>query len=202
MEGDFMSFVALLSPTRFFTKARTRLGKANWEFWIGNFFVVFSTVLGVYLAAHAALETAIQFEAVRADRDSYYVRTSLHNELKYNIEVYEDIIKNYRSGGSGYHKKSQWQNHPEYFVWESLKSSPALLTTPPEILAGVTNFYKYSTIVIEKLSKRGPSNDTIYIANKFDEKIIEFKESTLLLIENNLATLKQELLENEIELQQ
>ena len=62
-----MSLIAILSPRRLFTKAKARVGKANWEFWIGNFFVVFSTVLGVYLAAHAALETAIQFEAVRAD---------------------------------------------------------------------------------------------------------------------------------------
>ena len=166
-----MSLVAILSPRRLFTNAKARIGQANWEFWIGNFFVVFSTILGVYLAAHAALETAIQFEAVRADRDSYYVRTSLHNELEHNIDVYEEIIKNYRDGKSGYSKNSQWQNHPEYFVWESLKSSPALITTPPEILAGVANFYKYSGLVIEKLSKRGPTNDTVYIANKFNEKI-------------------------------
>ncbi len=196
-----MSFIAFLSPRRILTKAKAHIGKANWEFWIGNFFVVFSTVLGVYLAAHAALETAIQFESVRADRDSYYVRTSLHNELEQNIEVYEKIIKNYRDGKSGYSKNSQWQDHPEHFVWESLKASPALITTPPEILAGVANFYKYSGLVLEKLAKRGPTNDTIYIANKFDEKIIEFKKNTMPLLEKNLATLKKELTKNKIELQ-
>ena len=196
-----MSFIALLSPSRIFTKTKAKIGKANWEFWIGNFFVVFSTILGVYLAAHAALETAIQFEAVRADRDSYYVRTSLHNELEHNIGVYEEIIKNYRDGKSGYSKNSQWSKHPEYFVWESLKASPALITTPPEILAGVTSFYKYSGLVIEKLSKRGPTNDTVYIANKFDEKIIEFKEKTMPLLEKNLDSLREELIANEIELQ-
>ena len=197
-----MSFVALLSPARLFTKAKSRIGKANWEFWIGNLFVVFSTVLGVYLAAHAALETAIEFEAVRADRDSYYVRTSLQNELYQNISVYEKIIDNYRNGKSGYHKKDQWAKHPEYFVWESLKSSPALLTTPPKILAGVTDFYKYSGIVMEKFNSRGPTNDTIYMANQFDEKIKEFKAGTLLQLENNLATLKQELNEQNIALQE
>lgn len=195
-----MSFIALLSPVRLFTKAKARIGKANWEFWIGNLFVVFSTVLGVYLAAHAALETAIEFEAVRADRDSYYVRTSLHNELNQNISVYEKIIDNYRNGKGGYHKKDQWTKHPEYFVWESLKSSPALLTTPPEILAGVTEFYKYSEIVMEKFSTRGPTNDTIYMANQFDEKIIEFKAGAMQLLERNLATLKQEMKEHKIDL--
>ncbi len=196
-----MSFLSALSPLRLFSRAKANIGKANWEFWIGNFFIVFSTVLGVYLAAHAALETAIQFEAVRADRDSYYVRTSLHNELKQNIDVYEEIIHNYQEGLRRYNKNDQWSNHPEYFVWESLKSSPALITTPPEILSGVTSFYKYSNLVIEKLSKRGPTNDTIYIANQFEKKIDEFKINTMPLLEANLTLLKEELLENEITLQ-
>lgn len=196
-----MSFIALLTPRRLITKAKARIGKANWEFWIGNFFVVFSTVLGVYLAAHAALETAIQFEAVRADRDSYYVRTSLHNELNQNISVYEKIIDNYRNGKGGYHKTDQWTDHPEYFVWEALKTSPALLTTPPKILEGVTDFYNYSDIVMEKFSKRGPTNDTIYMANQFDEKIKEFKTGTMTLLEENLSSLKKELNDQDINLQ-
>lgn len=196
-----MSFVALLSPSRLFTKARARIGKANWEFWIGNLFVVFSTVLGVYLAAHAALETAIEFESVRADRDSYYVRTSLHNELNQNISVYEKIIDNYRNGKGGYHKTDQWADHPEYFVWDALKTSPALLTTPPNILEGVTDFYNYSEIVMEKFSKRGPSNDTIYMANQFEERINEFKAGPMQLLEKNLASIKQELSEKDIDLQ-
>ena len=194
-----MSFLKILSPVTLFSRAKTGIKRVNWEFWIGNFFIVFSTVLGVYLAAHAALETAIQFEAVRADRDSYYVRTSLYNELNHNIGSYEEIIENYRNGKSRYSKNSQWLNHPEYFVWESLKSSPALLTTPPDILVGVTDFYKYSEIVLEKLNNRGPTNNTVYIANQFDEKIIEFKDNTLPLLEKNLDSLRQDLIENEIE---
>jgi len=167
-----MSILVLLSPRNLATKAKARLGKANWEFWIGNFFVVFSTVLGVYLAAHAALETAIQFEAVRADRDSYYVRTSLKNELDHNIAVYEEIIKNYQDGKKGYHKSDQWAKHPEFIVWESLKSSPALITTPPKILSGISGFYQYSEIVLEKLSKRGPTNNTIYIAKSLKKILL------------------------------
>ena len=196
-----MSIIAFLSPRRLVTKAKARLGKANWEFWIGNFFVVFSTVLGVYLAAHAALETAIQFEAVRADRDSYYVRSSLRNELNHNIAAYEEIIKNYQEGKKGYHKSDQWITHPEFIIWESLKSSPALITTPPEILSGVSSFYQYSELMLEKLSKRGPTNSTIYIANQLEEKIKEFKSNTLPLLDKNLSSLKKELSNQAIVLQ-
>lgn len=195
-----MSLLVLLSPRNLATKAKARLGKANWEFWIGNFFVVFSTVLGVYLAAHAALETAIQFEAVRADRDSYYVRSSLRNELDHNITVYEKVIKNYQDGKKGYRVTDQWIDHPEFIVWESLKSSPALITTPPDILSGVSSFYQYSELVLGKLSKRGPTNDTIYLANQFEEKIVEFKKNTMPLLDKNLANLKEELVANDIEL--
>jgi len=196
-----MSLIAFLSPRRLFSNSRAKIKQANWEFWIGNFFVVFSTVLGVYLAAHAALETAIQFESVRDDRDSYYTRSSLRNELNQNIDIYEEIIHNYQNGLSRYHKGDQWSNHPEYFVWESLKSSPALLTTPPEILSGVTSFYKYSSLVIEKLSKSGPNNNTVYIANKFEEQINEFKNTTMPLLDENLMSLKNELIANKVELQ-
>jgi hypothetical protein len=68
---------------------------------------VFSTVLGVYLAAHAAPETTIRFEALCVDRDSYYVRTSRHNEFSHNISVYEEIINYYRDGKNSYDKNSQ-----------------------------------------------------------------------------------------------
>ena len=42
---------------------------------------------------------------------------------------------------------------------------------------------------------------TLYIANQFDEKIIEFKERTMLLLENNLDSLREELIAQKIGLQ-
>ncbi len=148
-----MSFFSLLSPSKLFSKTKSQIRGANWEFWIGNFFVVFSTVLGVYLAAHAALETAIKYDAVRTDRDNYYMRSSLYNELNHNISALEKIIENLREGRR-YRIQDQYTIHPRYFVWESLKSSPSALTTPPKILAGVSEFYGNSQIVLNKVSGR------------------------------------------------
>ncbi len=43
----------------------------NAEFWIANFVVMASTVIGVYLAAQAGFKTALQFEVARSERDGF-----------------------------------------------------------------------------------------------------------------------------------
>ena len=80
-----MGLLARISAFRMVRALRGRMGAANWEFWIGNAVVVFSTVLGVYLASHTALETAMEFESLRTDRDNYHLRASLRAEVAANL---------------------------------------------------------------------------------------------------------------------
>ena len=192
-----MSFLVILSPRKILSHTRRGLSKVNWEFWIGNFFVVFSTVLGVYLASHAALETAIKYDSLRTDRDNYYVRTSLYNELNHNISVFEEVIPNLRKGRR-YYKNDQYITHPQYFVWESLKKSPAALTTPPKILAGVSHFYENTGIILNKLDQRKNFKDS-FSANELEELVNDFKKETMPLIQQNLAELKNDLKQSEIQ---
>jgi hypothetical protein len=44
-----------------------------------------STVLGVYLAARAAHRNTVEYEVIRAERDGYFMRAALLEELKDNI---------------------------------------------------------------------------------------------------------------------
>ena len=44
-----------------------------------------STVLGVYLAARAAHKNTVEYEVIRAERDGYFMRAALLEELKDNI---------------------------------------------------------------------------------------------------------------------
>jgi hypothetical protein len=44
-----------------------------------------STVLGVYLAARAAHKNTVEFEAIRAEREGYFMRAALLEELKDNV---------------------------------------------------------------------------------------------------------------------
>jgi hypothetical protein len=57
----------------------------NAEFWISNLVIMASTVLGVYLAALAGYKTALEFEVTRGERDGYYMRRALVDELKDNL---------------------------------------------------------------------------------------------------------------------
>jgi hypothetical protein len=46
---------------------------------------VVSTVLGVYLAARAAYRNTVEFETVRSEREGYFMRAALLDELKENV---------------------------------------------------------------------------------------------------------------------
>jgi len=59
----------------------------NAEFWISNLIIMASTVLGVYLAAQAGYKAALEFEVARGERDGYYMRRALLDELKDNLDV-------------------------------------------------------------------------------------------------------------------
>ncbi|MFK7894740.1 MAG: hypothetical protein AB8G23_02830 [Myxococcota bacterium] len=172
--------------------------KINWEFWIGNLVVVLSTVLGVYLAANAALETAIKYEAIKTDRDNYYLRTSLHNELTQNVTALEQIIENLDKGYR-YRKSDAQVEHPQFFVWEALKASPSALTTPPEILSGVNSFYGNVRIILDKVSAN--KDFKMSMSGREIQKLLErLKAETIPALEGNLSTLKAELIEHEIPL--
>lgn len=62
----------------------------NTEFWIANFVVMASTIIGVYLAAQAGFKTALQFEVARSERDGFYMRRALLDEVKDNLSSVDD----------------------------------------------------------------------------------------------------------------
>ena len=59
----------------------------NVEFWVSNLVIMVSTVLGVYLAAQAGYKVALEFEVARGERDGYYMRRALLDELKDNLDT-------------------------------------------------------------------------------------------------------------------
>jgi hypothetical protein len=57
--------------------------------------ILLSTVLGVYLAAQAGYNTAIQFEVTRGEREAYYLRRALLEEVKSNLRSVDEWSSNY-----------------------------------------------------------------------------------------------------------
>lgn len=69
--------------------------KGNLEYWVSQFVVLISTVLGVYLAAQAGYSTAIQFEVTRGERDGYYLRRALVSEIKNNLNAVDEWSRDF-----------------------------------------------------------------------------------------------------------
>ena len=186
-----MAWLSRLSPLRIAHALRVRLHAANSVFWIGNAVVILSTVLGVYLASHAALETAMQFEALRADRDNYYLRRSLRDEFVRNLEALDGIAAVLEEHGHRYQPSISAFPRLRFFVWEAMKTAPQTLATPSQILAGVQSLYDRSQELLgrSETHRIGPA----YLAEQLRALTAEYRAGTLAAMDADLASLQREL---------
>lgn len=175
---------------------RARLHQANWEFWIGNFVVVLSTVLGVYLAANAALETAMEFEALRSDRDNYHLRTSLREEFDRNLGALDGIAAVLEEHGYRYQASIAAFPKMRFFVWEAMKTAPQTLATPSHILAGVQSLYDEAQELLRRSETHriGPA----YLAEQLRELTAATRAGLLAEMDADLADLRTRLVEAQL----
>jgi hypothetical protein len=137
----------------------------NAEFWIANLVVMASTILGVYLAAQAGFTTALQFEVAKSERDGYYMRRALLDELKDNLSsvddwsgTFEKALRNRISEQyflpsdtwtAYWSDKNGWSNagivpsdlKMKTFIWETMKQQSITFQLPPELLSSVRRYY-------------------------------------------------------------
>ena len=165
------------------------------EFWLSHILIVIATVAAVYLAASAGLKSAVSFELIKSDKDSYYMRTALLSELEENLNNMEQWAKAYRSGKAG----DFWRNPEDYqmsfYVWEAVKEQPMVFEIPSNILTPIRKYYQNSTNVLSKMTSRKP------VANEVDALLVqtkEMKEKSLVDLKSNIEVLKKKLVEYEI----
>ena len=121
--------------------------QGNLEFWVSNAVIVLSTVLGVYLAAQAGYATAVNFEQVRNDREGYFMRKALLDELKDNLDEADKT--------SAWVAKDGWRMQggnaevfmPQNYVWDAMKESTVTFSIPAQILTGVRRYYAAAQVV-------------------------------------------------------
>jgi hypothetical protein len=137
----------------------------NAEFWIANLVVMASTVIGVYLAAQAGFKTALQFEVARSERDGFYMRRALLDEVKDNLssvndwsQTFEKALRNRISDSyflpsdtwiMYWSDKNGWSNagiHPDElkmktFVWETMKQQTITFQLAPQLISAVRRYY-------------------------------------------------------------
>jgi hypothetical protein len=137
----------------------------NAEFWLSNLFIMASTIIGVFLAAQAGFTTALQFEIARNDRDGYYMRRALLDEVKDNLasvdawsagmekamraRISADYFLPTDSWVDYWSEKGGWQNSHikpdelkmQAFVWDTMKQQSITFQLAPALLSGVRRYY-------------------------------------------------------------
>lgn len=63
------------------------------SFWISQIFILMATILGVYLAATQGFKQAVQFEHIMGQKSTYYLQSSIKNELSLNITATEQFLE-------------------------------------------------------------------------------------------------------------
>ena len=155
------------------------------EFWIGHLLVIVSTVLGVYLAAHSGLKTAVEFEAITSDRDNYYLRANLRDEIIYNIGIVEKIIKQIDKWGT-FDRKS----YPKFqgYVMDTMKEQSNTLKTPNIILSGTLQYYDRVDRLFEQ--RKGHSLSYPGLAKKLRKEVDDYKQKVLVVMDTDLKDLR------------
>lgn len=108
-------------------------------YWVGHAFTIIATIAGVFLAASAGLSTAVKLEMIQADRSTYYVSSSIYNELKSNVEQLDEFIELFDK--RQFSDKVAATVRFNDYVLQTAKYSESTLEIEPSILADVSNYY-------------------------------------------------------------
>jgi hypothetical protein len=173
--------------------------EGNAEFWVSNLIIVLSTVMGVYLAAQAGYRTALDFEFARGEREGYFMRRSLIEEVKDNLDQadrWADIFINKDGwrlrGGSPDNYKFQ------DYVWETMKEQATTFQLPPVILTAIRRYYDSANSYAKDLAQG--QGTAVEAAKAFAADTKKMREETLPLMEKDIASLKDRLASRSITL--
>jgi hypothetical protein len=188
----------------------------NLEFWVSHIVILISTVLGVFLAAQAGYKTALQFEVTRSERDSYFMRVALLDELKDNIELAEKF-----AGVFVAQKGETWPGNLndfklQSFVWDTMKQQNTTFQIPAGILSAVRRFNDSVEGTVKEISKIShvtltDKTEMITFYGRTGEKMIapaksiqdvtkQMREVTLPALEQNIAKLREDLVSKKVPL--
>jgi len=126
----------------------------NTGFWLSNIFMLIATVAGVYLAAQAGLQQAIIFDDMTSKQNNFYLRQSLYEEVKDNVESLKAYNTEYLSRSIPIDELRSNPPEVSYYVWETMKNSQTTLETPSKFLSEVRRFYSRTESIVEKREKR------------------------------------------------
>jgi hypothetical protein len=190
--------------------------KGNLEFWVSHIVILISTVLGVFLAAQAGYRTALQFEVTRSERDSYFMRVALLDELKDNIELAEKFASVFAA-----QKGDTWPGNLndfklQSFVWDTMKQQNTTFQIPAGILSAVRRFNDSVEGTVKEISKIShvtltDKTEMITFYGRTGEKMVapaksledvtkQMREVSVPALEQNIAKLREDLVRKKVPL--
>lgn len=127
------------------------------EFWLSHMIVLVGTVLGVYLAASAGLKSAVQFELIKSDRDSFYLQSSLRDEISDNLKTMTEWGTAYRSGKAGQFRKKRDEYQLNLYVWETMRFQGGTFEVPSAVLSATRRYYQTANNTLDKMASGKPA---------------------------------------------
>lgn len=174
------------------------------EFWLSHLVILLSTVVAVYLAAKAGLDTAVEFEMLQSDRNSYYLQSSLRDEFKDNTDQVIKMCEICLDQRYSLYLGQKGKYDLDKFVWTAMQDSADTFEVPSTILTGVRRYYKSADRTIYSITNadygRGWNS---YYSRQIPELLKQTQETRaqlLPLMDRELKRLKSNLQSKGVEL--
>lgn len=167
---------------------------SNLSFWVGQIFMLLATVLGVYLAGQQGLQQALVFDRLQSDKNNYYLRKSLQDELTDNLVQVKEYTNSIQ--GVSVLAARRFNLDLDLFIWESMKFSSATLETPSALLSESRQFYRKVNDIYQKV--QSGYHDPAYGVKLLEEIIDHMENKVMPLFDADIKTLKDTLEKQEV----
>jgi hypothetical protein len=162
--------------------------RQNVVFWVSQLAVVFSTIVGVYLASSEGLKSAIEFHYATTTEKKFYTLGALRSELESNnsliLELGEKNLGWNDEGEAQFHRSMRVPDL-NWFVWSTMTQSSESLDLPVDILRDVNIYYLALTKYAADYERSG-GRDKLYNAVKLNKVATEAREGLLVRMESQL----------------
>ena len=111
------------------------------QFLAAQFFTIFATVLGVYLAGYVGFQRTLEYDALVKARQQANLLTSLHAELQDNTNRLREFVPLMEKTQEGHGVYQDWPRLHQ-FIWRASAENPVLFDVPPSLLSGMQSFYE------------------------------------------------------------
>ena len=169
------------------------------EFWLSHLVILLSTVIAVFLAAKAGLDSAVEFEMIQSDRNSYYLQASLLDEFKDNTNQVTEMCNLCSDTEQRYSLYLGQKNKHDLdkFVWTAMQDSADTFEVPSVILTGVRRYYKSADGLIYSITNADYGNSWNYNYSRHIPELLEETKKTRVklipIMEKELKRLKERL---------